>query len=145
MPSYWSGGLRRSDVNWNTPEYRAYILDKIRQSADEIGEIWVTFDYDFFSLRQEYDDDEDFMGHRQPIYNLFEEPGAIEREMNELIRFFESNGIKISRVLPFTSEDKNSKVNYLNFSSKEKQAAFILYLTELIKIKFKGLENECSC
>ena len=61
--------------------------------------------------------------------------------MNELIRFFESNGIKISRVLPFTSEDKNSKVNYLNFSSKEKQAAFILYLTELIKIKFKGLEK----
>ena len=128
MPSYWDGEdfwdeTTRSLTNWRTCKhnetlgYLEWLLQEYEKHKDEMEEIWVTIDLDFFSLRTEVrkKHPRDTKSVRIPIYNL--KPEEIDQEIAALVEFFESNNIKINRLIP--SIPSSSK-EYLNISPKKR-------------------------
>ncbi len=155
MPSYWQDdrSIRMADSNWRTRkyheilnyakwqlrehEYSEWLLEEYEKYKDEIGEIWVTIDYDFFSLFTEVPDVSGYTveAERLPIYHLT--PEEIDEEIASLIKFFEDNNIIINRVVPSIPSNKEE---YLNVPTEEKEA-FIMALTEKINHAFGELSK----
>ena len=117
--------------------YPEYLLAQYRRYREEVDEVWVTIEYDFFSLTTEYmEDDECFTQPRVRIYHL--SPEQISEEIAALIAFFEENGIPIARVVPSLP---SARREYLNIPSGQDKRDFIAGVTAQILVAFAELSS----
>ncbi|MFA6350475.1 MAG: glycogen/starch synthase, partial [Candidatus Omnitrophota bacterium] len=108
MPSYYDGYAgTASSCHWRTERIRRKILSAIRKAERAEWEIWLTIDYDFFSLRivhvfyGQVDSDREVSA--LTLYDMDKE--TVRKELDEIARFFVRNNVSISRIIPCESRD----------------------------------------
>ncbi|MEI6831993.1 MAG: CheR family methyltransferase, partial [Candidatus Omnitrophota bacterium] len=111
LRSYYDGSneARATKTNWSSSEERGVILEKIKGYLDsgEIKEIWLTFCFDFFSLRTRLS-----IGGMVFWANIFNmEDKQIENEMRKIKSFLIANRIPVARIVPAISRQYLSLKN----------------------------------
>ncbi|MDD5383133.1 MAG: hypothetical protein PHH60_05715 [Candidatus Margulisbacteria bacterium] len=129
FPSYYDdrSGLVKG-TNWNTPAFRLATADAVSKIKTEHGnslEVWVTIDYDYFSILAV-----ELRGQKLvwlPGYHL--DPAAVRSELKALTDFFTELNLPISQVIPCSSPA------YLGAAEYGKES-YIAEVTELIQQAF---------
>jgi len=115
--SYWTWNSEKlSKRNWNQPYHRDFLLKKIEAHQHEIGEVWLTIDYDFFSLLQQFPPKPFSLPEKKPIYHMSSQ--QVEDELNAVQQFLKDYGIPVQRILPAISR------HYLNVYSNPRLVIF---------------------
>ncbi|MCX7927538.1 MAG: hypothetical protein N2606_05310, partial [Candidatus Omnitrophica bacterium] len=116
MPSYMTTGLSRSGFvlkqirskqNWDNPFTREKILKTIN-SFNKKPEVWLTFDFDFFSLygcQLKFNEKEVTWevapNPQPPVYEM--DRKQVNIELVRMLSFFDKHDIEITRIIPCES------------------------------------------
>ncbi|HQP10318.1 MAG TPA: LOG family protein, partial [Candidatus Omnitrophota bacterium] len=105
IPSYYNDNVPhvRQAKNWRS--YKKRIRDQYQRCAQQAREVWLTIDFDFFSLQGESFDAEDQIG----VYHMALDEA--KDELKVLAKFFLKNGIIVRRVIP---SHPSRMIQYLN-------------------------------
>ncbi|MFA5350881.1 MAG: GNAT family N-acetyltransferase, partial [Candidatus Omnitrophota bacterium] len=130
--SYYDGSnnARATRTNWSACDERGVILEKIKGylNGGEVKEIWLTFCFDFFSLRTRLS-----IGGMAFWANIFNmDDRQIESEIRKIKSFLAANRIPIARIVPAISRQ------YLNIGSVRFED-FISKITGKIKNVFEAV------
>ena len=162
MPSYFDGEYKQAKTNWRQravystmpldqlwwalprvdfeeqynivgeklyPEWAVYLYERYRDAVDRV---WVTIDYDFFSLLSEVENPR--MDGRYPIYHLSYE--MIDQELASMDSFFSDNKIKLEMVIPSMPSDCKE---YFNLPKEIRKEHFTEEVTTRIHRAFDRL------
>lgn len=120
-----SAGAQKDEFNWNTEARRASLLREITSilKGEEIREIWLSIDFDAFSLNQPITYEP---GWTSRVFHL--EIERVKAELLALKGFLGENKIGIHRVLRFSSP------TYLNLPEENKHLYIQAVDTEIKRI-----------
>ncbi|HAH21055.1 MAG TPA: hypothetical protein DCL49_09160, partial [Candidatus Omnitrophica bacterium] len=164
MPSYFDGGYKKAKTNWRQrrvystmpldqlwwalprvdfeeqhhivgeksyPEWALYLYERYKDAVDSV---WVTIDYDFFSLLSEVENPR--MDGRYSIYHLSYK--MIDEELACMAQFFSDNKIRLEMVIPSMPSDYKE---YFNLPEGIKKGHFTEEVTARIHRVFNGLPH----
>ena len=130
-------------TNWSSADERRIILEKIQGylNSGEIKEIWLTFCFDFFSLRTSI-----IIGGLVSSAGVFDmEDKQIESEMRKIKSFLAANHIPIARIVPAISRRYLNKKNGLieRFIEGVMGKIRLVFRTEPVKVDWNISTTKC--
>jgi hypothetical protein len=97
--------------NWRTFDAQKKLLEAVQNAHDERSEIWLTIDYDFFSVSEEVNKQSAEKGGfvtlydvgKRVVYDMQEQ--EVKDEVQSIAGFFNAHGIAIARIVPSESRE----------------------------------------
>ncbi|MGE5308304.1 MAG: HAD-IIIC family phosphatase, partial [Deltaproteobacteria bacterium] len=100
MPSYYdhtTGSYRVA--NWKAPRLREELAAAGRKAREEGRRLWISFDYDFFSLSRIPGD----LHQKEVVYEMAEP--AVRSELGDIVGFLLEEDLPVERIIPCESRE----------------------------------------